>query len=210
MKLTAEQNARLARYAKKAMATSLPFLTFKDRNFLLGGMPVSDSDEWVAQIDEACAGWIRFNSNYSQVVETHSVRLLDEDAPPRPNSHTDRDKWPYSTYGTKRNPWTFEWQLPMQRRNSGELAILKSSSEALKNAIGRAIEDFRVAGLRPVVRLLVRETIGKSGATIATPDLEIIDHDDGDDQLVNLAKDDPVKDTAAPKQRSDIDDDIPF
>jgi hypothetical protein len=199
--MTPQEQERLRHYAKKAQAVSLPFLLFKDGGFQLGTTDVTDS-EWTALIDQSTAGWYRFNGN--RVEETHTVRLLEEDEPRRPNTHTNRDLWPIGTYGNPKDPWSFGWELPLQNRETGQLAVFKASSEATRNAIGKLIEDFIATRRRPVVRLLAVET-KKDGKR--APVFEVIDHDDGDGDVVDLARDD--SDTAG-KPRGDMDDAIPF
>jgi len=231
--MSQETKDRLLRVSRKAQTKSLPYLNFngQNNNFWLNGKPVLHS-QWIALADETAASWCRF-VNKQLIEKTPTVCLYTHDEPERPHSFEDRKQWPISDkYGTARDPWTFQLELPLQQVETGELAIFTSSNEWTRQSIGAVIEYFARTRRRPIIQLELRETTVNDN-TVFSGALDIVAPDESDEFVVDLVRGGVLNEPAAgnstvakataddsistgngsiapPKKNADMDDDIPF
>jgi hypothetical protein len=175
-KMTEQEQARLRNAARKAGATSHPYLFFKNGGFVSGkGDEEVDvtGAEFVALVDLGTAGWSLFiNKN---LLDTVTVELLRDAMPSRPASMTDKSEWIDGKYGPE-DPWRFSWELPI-RDAERRILIFKAANELTRKLVGTLISDFVETRRRPIIKLAVK-TIGAS----RIPVFEIIGHDDSDDE----------------------------
>jgi hypothetical protein len=199
--MSEETRERLLRIGKRAQQKSLPFVKWNNGTFEINDREVIHS-QWIAMADQATAGWVRWNHNFSKVEEkTATVCIYDHDEPPKP-------KIPAG----EKDLWRSQLELPLQQIETGELAIFSSGYEWTRQAIGAAVVYFAQTRRRPIVQLESRETV-KDGKTIIIGALDIVAPDESDGRVVDLTKDGVAASNSSgtSKQRnSDMDDDIPF
>jgi hypothetical protein len=206
-KLSDQEQARLKQAARKAGASSLPFILFKDGGFITGKKP-DEVDlvgvEFVALIDLASAGWTCFMHN--RLLDSVMVDLLQDSMPPRPATLTDQVDWKVGTYG---------------------VLIFKARSEPTRKLVAELLADFIRTRRRPIIRLLVEQEPRRT-----VPKFYIIGHDESDDADALMTAKRLSADEAAPSdetssadsittttttngatrshRNADMDDDIPF
>src|SRR5262245_50203477 len=93
--LTPEQEGELRIHKQKLREQSFRYARVKDGKFVCDGVDLADT-EWIAHVDSAVAGFIRFEANRPVETQTSSILGLPLR---RPNTFTDRTKWVTGKYG---------------------------------------------------------------------------------------------------------------
>jgi hypothetical protein len=196
---------RIKKHAAEAQAAPPAYLKYEPGIWKIGGEDFTNS-EWLAITDMTGIGWKLFIDN--NVVEEHMVLALGNDKPRRPDSHTDKDKWKLGNDGRRKDPWSFQYSLPLLNEKSGKVVVFNASSVTQKTAISALLEDFARKRRRQIVSL-TSETVRIDDKDLLHPVFEIIGHSEDDTPLkgVTIEKHDAA---AAVSKPNDMDDDIPF
>jgi hypothetical protein len=197
-----EIEERILRLGRKAQTKSLPFVKWKDGTFEINDRSVLHS-QWIALADQATAGWVRWNSNFTKVEQkTPTVCIYEHDEPARP-----------MTPDGSKNMWRLQLELPLQQIETSELALFTSNTEWARQAIGTVLEYFAKTHRRPIVQLEAREAI-KDDKPMVVGALDIVAPDEGDDFVIDITRSGTPaagNGAAAPGSKSsDMDDNIPF
>ena len=122
--------------SQKAIVGSL--LRFSKGDFLAGqdDEEVSAGTQFVANMDEMLAGWIRWEAN--KPTDHIMGKVSDGYQPPRRNELGDNDKtaWDVDATGQQRDPWQFSNYLLMKGVVDNELYTFTTSSRGGLNALG--------------------------------------------------------------------------
>src|SRR5262249_32083346 len=135
----------------------------------------------------------------------------ETDTPERPDSHADPKQWEFGPDGNRRDPWQFQFHLPMADTETGEIAVFKTGSKGGTGAISRLLNAYLTNPQkgRPIVQLSTDKYRNKK--TGGLTDFPVFD-------IVGYAPDTapapvPMKaltETPAPVATTDVDDEIPF
>lgn len=206
-KLDEEQLLRFRKTADNARAVPVAFLKFDSGVWKIGGDDATDST-WLALVDQTNHSWKRFESR--RVVEEVTTLVLDNEAPPRPNSHSDRDQWETGTGGWKQDPWSRQLILPLLNEQTKKVVLFTAGSVAGRVAVAALLEDFAENRRRQTVAL-TSELVRVDGRDIREPKFEILSHSENDEPIKIGSHEGGA--TTAPKTNgggSVPSDDIPF
>ena len=127
-------------YGEQASQKSIvgQLLRFTKGDFLAGqdDEEVPVGTQFVANMDEMLAGWIRWEQNKPT---DHVMGKVSEGyQPPRRNElgDTDKENWEIDSQGQQRDPWQFSNYLLMKDVGNAELYTFTTSSKGGLNALG--------------------------------------------------------------------------
>jgi hypothetical protein len=119
-------------------------LKFAKGDFVAGeaGEVVSEGTEFVALMNEALCGWVKWEDG--KPVEHLMGKIANNFVPPRrPDlGDVDRAAWEEDADGRARDPWQFANYVPMKREPSGELHTFVATSRGSLNAIGDLCRQY--------------------------------------------------------------------
>jgi hypothetical protein len=205
---------RFQKAARTAQTVSdLAILKFDHGIYVIGGEDVTGR-QMIALSDQCGWGWTLFVNG--KVLEEHiSLIAESDDEPPRPLTYADESTWPKGPNGMPRNPWVFQFHLPLVDAETGAACVFRTSTAGGKAAVGKLLGDFAERRRRQVVVLESHSYANKKfGGTTITPDLKIVSYSSSDDEKIvtkNMGNIAIKKDDAAVvERRNDMDDLIPF
>jgi len=138
---------------------------------------VSEGREYIAYIDEVARGWVKFVDK--QVVDRRIVKVRDGHAPKREElGDDDKDQWEVDDDGNPRDPWVFQWLLPMSPVDTaGDLTVFVTSSKGGKAAVGdlcRIYGRSKRNGLLPIVAIKTTSYKHPEFGKVFKPDFPIV------------------------------------
>lgn len=191
---------------------------FVKGEWTIGDDAVADNAEYVAHIDQAIRGWVKFDDG--KVVERIIGKIADGFKPPRRENLPDNDpaNWhEKDADGEPRDPWVAQWFLPLIGVATGDVVTFVTGSKGGISAVAdlcRVYGNKQRDGLRPIVALRTRSYKHKQYGRIETPDLPIV----GWDGVPTVVKEEAAAISVVPAQHTkkaaakhgDMDDTIPF
>jgi hypothetical protein len=220
--MSPEARERLRQAGQRAQQPAELFMQYANGCFRVGreGDDVTNTD-WIAAPD---LGGHRWNLYQNGSVEPGPLILITDDPdPPRPDTHTDREKWAIDPKDPRKrkDPYGRVMQLPLIDTQDGAVVIFKATTVLGRAAVGRLLEDFANTARRPFVTLIVEPNPKNINQMV--PEFRITGYSDHDVDLPGLApssKNAATTNGAAPSdsngarssmRASDMDDDaIPF
>lgn len=184
-------------------------LKFVKGEWQTGDDTLLEGAEFVARIDLAARGWVRFAGG--KVTDQIVGKIADGFRPPARDELADNDPASWiekDANGRPRDPWVEQWYLPLVGFESRELLTFVTGSKGGRAAIGGLCLIYgntkRDRGL-PVVALRTRSYKHKQYGRIETPELAIVGWEGGA-PAATTAIPTPTGNAAA----AELDDAIPF
>ena len=111
-------------------------LKFVKGEWLIGEDIVPEGSEFIAYIDEVARAWIKFENQ--TVTDRRIVKVATGRPPERQElGDTDPSKWELGEDGKPRDPWVWQWLLPMSPVDAeGDLVVFATSSKGGIGAVG--------------------------------------------------------------------------
>jgi hypothetical protein len=184
-------------------------LKFKKGEYFAGGEEVPLGTEYIAHCIGWTRGWTKFENQ--QVTDRKMYRVADGRRPADRDELDSRDEklWPIGISGAPADPWVFQFYLPMESRETGEVVIFVTSSFGGKRAVADLCKAYsrRVARTgkseQPVIRLGKAKMPTRQWGDVPRPDFEVIGWTGDEHEGIREVKPmDSVKD--------ELDDEIPF
>jgi hypothetical protein len=180
-----------------------------------------NGQEFIAYPDQVGHGWALFLGK--KLIEERITLMIETDTPQRPDSHNDQSKWDFGPDGNRRDPWQFQYHLPMAELESGEAAIFKTGTKGGADAVGKLLDAFWQNPQlgRPIVQLDTdRYENARTGGWTDYPVFKVIGYDPIVTPMTipEPPKEDPIS-TGKPKTKEtvsteadadDMNDDLPF
>jgi hypothetical protein len=198
--------SRLQKLAQDMQSSNLgKLLKFNKGKYLVGDDEVPAGTEMIAHVDQIALGWIKFRDN--KVVDQRIGKAVDGFVEPDRGELGDNDKsqWERDPSGEERDPWVKQWYLPMEDRETGEVAVFVTSSNGGCRAITRLLNIFvrnPRAGL-PIIRLDTASYRHRTYGRIEKPDFVIVGRTGAP-----VAPAQTIEPAGA--SSDDLDDEIPF
>lgn len=200
-------------------------LKFKKGTYICDGEEVPLGTRMLAHTLSWTKAWIHFVDQ--KVVERKNYRIArGERAPERERlPDNDQSKWPIGINKLPADPWVYQYLLPMENPETGDVAIFVASSFGGRRAIAdlctawsrRAaqIQKLGKVGGQPFVTLQTVLMPTKNFGDVPRPHFEIVSWDDPD-ELAEILDGSPV--LAKPRievseevlKKQEFDDEIPF
>lgn len=175
--------ARFRKASDAAKAVPAAFLKFDSGIWKIGADDATDST-WLALTDQTASGWKRFENG--RVAEEQMTLVLENEAPPRPNSHTDRDQWETGSGGWKKDPWSRQLVLPLLNVQTKKVALFTANSVAARIAVAALLDDFAENRRRQVVAL-TSELARVDGRDVHEPKFDVLERSENDDPIKVLS-----------------------
>jgi hypothetical protein len=152
-------------------------LKFNKGEWLIGEDTVSDGTEYIAFIDEVARGWIKFEDG--SVTDRRIVKVAAGHPPKREElGDIDSSQWEISDDGKPRDPYVFQWLLPMSPVEAeGDLTVYATASKGGIGAIGLLCKVYGRSqrnGLLPIVALKITSYKHPVYGKVLKPDLPIV------------------------------------
>jgi hypothetical protein len=194
--------------------TPARLLKFRDGGYFVGSDPVALGTKFFAIVTDWQKVWIKFIDK--KMVDHKSYRPARREIPPERDElddvHLIGSK---GTDGRSNDPWTYQYMLPLENVESGEVLIFTTPSWGGRKAVQELSAEYskRVQGGLvgcPIIELAAQDMTTQHGTT-PRPVLKVVDWDDDTERSApeNLVKAVPVK-RAAKADPDDMDDEIPF
>jgi hypothetical protein len=166
-------------------------LKFKKGDYLIGEVVVPLGTEFIAHPEGWTKCWTKFVNG--EVVDRKPYRVASGE---RPNEREelgdlDQDKWSEGLDGNPADPWVYQYLLPLERPQSGDIVIFVTSSVGGRRAVADLCSAYakRVAKKancgQPIVKLGEAEMPTKKYGKVPRPHFEIVGWDavaDGGDE----------------------------
>jgi hypothetical protein len=143
---------------------NLKLLKFTKGKYFIGDDEVTGRT-YVAYVAQMARGYVKFVGG--KVTEQRVGKVADGFRVPVRNDlgDTDESLWEKDTAGKPRDPWSFQYYVPMTDVETGDTAVFVTASHGGKGAVGR-LSDLYAKNIRngsPIVKLAVE--------VVPTPDL---------------------------------------
>jgi hypothetical protein len=205
-----------------------PFLKFNSGAFLVGDNEIPEGREYIAHMDGAYIGWVKFSLN--KVVARRMGKIADGFIPAEREAlgDNDRTRWDIDGKGDPKDPWVLQRMVPFEDVKTREVVWFATSTAGGIGAVGELCGDYgrnRHLGM-PVIKLAVSGYKNKKyGSWVDTPNFPIVrwkafgagdeagadEEDHTEETIKSLEELKVVEPAARGKHRNhDMDDDIPF
>jgi hypothetical protein len=176
-------------------------LKFTKGKYFVGDDEVSIGREMIAHVTAVARGWVKFADG--KMVAQHVGKVADGFVVPKREDlgDTDNGKWERDPGGLLRDPWSFQWYLPLEDAETGEVVVFVTASHGGRSAVGSLcrIVGRNVRKGTPIIRLNVSSYRHKTYGRIETPDFPIVG-------WAGV----PATEVIAPGAAKELDDEIPF
>ena len=221
--LPAEYQAELDRFRHAAVQNTKFTLMGKGLRFRKGDwvfgsekQKVEPGTRFVAIMDEACHGWIRWNADKTA---SHDVGKIADGFEPRPREELgdcDEEEWPIGLSGKKEDPWRHVVYLPLVSMDGEDLLTFTSDTKTGTPAFWKLIDRYAWLGRKhpgkyPVIEIQTSGYESKQFGWIPTPAFKIVSWTDRPNvpQLTG-GDDDGGDDDFGAAEAADPSDEIPF
>ena len=183
--LTSNREAENIINEAQSDTTFLKMLKFKQGDYWCGDEEIPLGTVYLAHCKSWTKSWIHFENR--RVVERRNYKVAaGEKAPERdrmPNN--DQETWPPGPDGkTKQDPWAFQYLLPFENQETGEVQIFVAQSFGGRRAVsdlctqwGRRILKNPKAG-QPIIKIGKTTFPSKNFGDVKAPVFEVIGWDD--------------------------------
>jgi hypothetical protein len=183
-------------------------LKFKKGEYSLSGEVVPLGTRYIAH----CIGWTRcwIKFEKQQVVERRMYRVADGKQPPDRSELDclDKSTWPFGPTNQPSDPWVYQYLLPMENEETGDICIFVTSSIGGKRGVSDLCKGYsrRVArtgiAAQPIVQLAMAKMPTKMYGDVPRPAFDIVGW--------TGAEAEAIRDIKPQSIREEINDDIPF
>jgi hypothetical protein len=182
---------------------NLKLLKFTKGKYFVGDDEVTGRT-CVAHVDQMARGYVKFVDG--KVTEQRVGKVADGFRVPARHDlgDTDETRWEKDTTGKPRDPWSYQYYVPMTDIETGDTAVFVTSSHGGKGAVGRLSDLFakNIRNGKPIIKLAVESYRHQTFGRIETPSFTLVSWDrNGVDADV---------DNVVAMPNRDMDDDIPF
>jgi hypothetical protein len=181
---------------------NLKLLKFTKGKYFIGDDDVTGC-EYIAYVDQMARGYVKFVDG--KVTEQRVGKVADGFKVPARQELGDNDEtlWEKDSTGKPRDPWSYQFYIPMSNVETGDTAVFVTSSHGGKGAVGRLSDIYakNIRNGRPIIKLAVESYRHTTFGRIETPNFMLVSWDQG---AVNSEID------VVATTRNDMDDDIPF
>jgi len=201
--------------AAKAEAGFEKLLKFRKGEFSIQDDVVPVGTEFLAHAAAWTKTWIKFIDG--KLVERRLYRVARGETPPLREALDDLDQasWPRGHDGKPADPWVFQYLLPLENLETGELVIFATQSVGGRRAVSDLAESYGKQALakrkanqhsgQPIVRLGVADMPTRNFGKVLRPVFEIV----GWDEMASReGPETPLEKVASASD--DMDDEIPF
>jgi hypothetical protein len=179
---------------------------FKKGKYYIDDNEVPLGHQYIAHATQWVKCWIKFVDG--KVADRRMGKVADGYIPPERDGLDDNEptKWELGLDGKPRDPWSFQYLVPMEDAETGELCVFTTSSFGGRRAVADLAKAYGIRakkGLRglPIVGLHFTDMPTKAYGPVPRPDFRVEgwEFDDGgnDDMKVVTAT-------------NDLNDSIPF
>jgi hypothetical protein len=190
------------------------FLTFKKGTYYIGDDEVPLGTKFIAYAKSWVKVWIKFVEGEPPQRKVYRVALGE--LPPEREELDDLDQsdWPPGLDNKPADPWVFQFLLPLENVDSGEVLIFKTQSFGGRKAVAKLCETWAKRASRdnncgsPIVELAPDTIPSKKWGNVPAPYFKILNFE-GDQP----AAEPDVLPPNNPKNsggNEDFDDEIPF
>jgi hypothetical protein len=174
-------------------------LKFTKGDFFVGDDQVPLGTEYLAHCVAWTKCWIKFVDKKLVAKKMYRVSRGE-----RPLDRNDLDE--IEKANTDEDPWSFQYMLPLENMESGEVLIFTSSSIGGRRAVSELCNAYAKRKLngrdgQPIIKLAADEMNTKNFGKVPRPDFEIVGWDDMTDDVVKAP---PVT------SEQEFQDEIPF
>ena len=152
---TSEMNNILR--AAQEESTFSKLLKFRKGEYIAGGEVVPLGTECIAHCNGWTKAWVKFINR--QLIERRLYRISQGEFPPQRDELDDNDpqQWPPGIDGNPADPWVYQYMIPLERVDNGDLYFFATSSTGGRRAIAELCAAYgrrmNTAPGLPVVRL---------------------------------------------------------
>jgi hypothetical protein len=179
-KLPAVQEAAAIGAAAQQDGGFETLLKFKKGEYFSANEEVPLGTEFIAHCIGWTRGWTKFENQ--AVVDRKMFRVADGRRPPDRDEldANDPTQWPIGISGQPADPWVFQFYLPMENRETGEVVIFVTSSFGGKRAVADLCKTYsrRVARTgkseQPVIKLDKAKMPTRQWGDVPRPSFEVI------------------------------------
>jgi hypothetical protein len=183
------------------------FLIGKDELIPLGSEFLAHAAAWTKT-------WIKFVDG--KVADRKLYRVARGEVPPEREELGDLDQsiWPAGLDGKPSDPWVYQYLLPLENMESGEVLIFVTPSIGGQRAVREVCDKFAKRTKKgeygqPIIKLGTAEMPSKKYGKVPRPAFEIVGWDNAETNSHEIS------DAAIPVEKvvvkhDDMDDEIPF
>lgn len=184
-------------------------LKFKKGYYSCGGEDVAMGTEYVAHCIGWTRCWIKFENQ--QVVDRKMFPVRDGKRPPDREEldSNDRAHWPMGPNGQPSDPWVYQYLLPMENAETGDVCIFVTSSIGGKRGVADLCKAYsrRVARTgrseQPLIKLAMAVMPTRMYGDVPRPMFEVVGWTgDATEGIRDIKTVDTLKD--------EMNDEIPF
>ena len=183
--MSPEAKERLRRAGQKAQQPAEVFMQYVDGCFRMGreGVDVTGSD-WIAAPDLGGTRWTLYRNGSAEPGPL--IFFTDDPDPPRPNNHTDKEKWEIDPKDPRKrkDPYGRVLELPLIDTQDGAVVIFKATTVLGRAAVGPLLEDIAETTRRPFVTLIVEPNPKNINQMV--PEFRVTGYSDHDADLPGL------------------------
>jgi hypothetical protein len=186
-------------------------LKFKKGEYFIGDDEVLLGTEYIAHAIAWTKCWIKFVDG--DVVERHVYRVAKNERPPEREDldDLDKDNWPAGLDGHPADPWSYQYLLPFESIETGEIVIFTTSSFGGRRAVGDVCTAWAKRSKKaphcgqPIIKLDVVDMPTKKFGKVPRPHFEIVGWDEP-----SKDSDVPPSDDEFGKSGGGFNDEVPF
>lgn len=183
-------------------------LKFKKGQYECDGEEIPLDTRMVAHAIGWAKAWIKFKDK--QVVERKIYKVAQGQHAPDRDQLDEREErlWPMGINQRPQDPWVFQFLLPMEDPEDGEVRIFVTSSFGGKRAVADLCKVYALRAQRdpncgqPIVRLKVMQMQTSNYGKVPRPHFDVIGWNDGSMDVKEVSE--------GALRKQDFDDDIPF
>jgi hypothetical protein len=154
-----------------------PLLKFSKGRYYVGDEEVPiDGQEYVAQMDGAAYGWVKFVDN--KKIEERLGRIAAGFVAENREALGDLDKtqWPVDSRNEPRDPWALQWYLGLTNIETGEGFVFTTGSAGGRRAVGNLLRTYGRNSHKgnPIATLGVRSYKHKEYGRIEEPEIKVV------------------------------------
>jgi hypothetical protein len=193
-------------------------LKFKKGEYFCDGEEVPLGTQYIAHCIGWTKTWVHFEDQ--KVVERKIYRVArGEKAPERDRlPDNDESKWPIGINRQPADPWVYQYLLPMEDQQSGEVRIFVGSSFGGRRAVADLCSAYARHSTKnkgsgqPIISLQMLMMPTKNFGDVPRPHFEIVGWDEvSQPGSANTAAREPIRTVSeAVLKKQEFDDEIPF
>ena len=183
-------------------------LKFKKGEYSIQEDTIPLGTEYLAHAASWTKCWIKFTDGKVEDRKVYRVALGEKPPEREDLGDLNQDEWPEGLDGKPSDPWVFQFLLPLENIDTGEVVIFVTTSIGGRTAVANLCTAYVKRAKKapncgqPVIKLATTEMPTRKFGKVLRPLFEVARWDDTDD--IELIEPSP------PTLRGDMDDEIPF